>query len=486
MKNISIKTSIQKIYYFKPTNYIVIGIFILGCSFILGRFIDVGFFMIIILLFSVLSLFFIVGIETSFIIFIVLTFIPFKFAFSGVEGWAIQDFLTPILLFLIIGQCTLKGEPLNRVPRFYIPLLLFLFISLAHILTLQEFPKIVKNFLSFTIPTGSFRIYYDIIICGILYFITPFLFKKESHIKMLLKLLGGVLIFLIIFSFLRIYLGIDNLYTNELFTTRIHHVDSGDSIVPRIGIMGRAGYLLFIIGLIFVKNRSNILFLLLSGICIAGVVVSGGRATFLALVFAISLYIYLKGKKIIALVFPIGLLLVLFFFGLNPKIASNLPPILYRHLTIFSSENPSLSRHENTRLEMWNISWGIITEHPFWGARSVDNKAEYNDISLINVMKGEAHNTYLSIAAGLGLPALVLWLIVAVSYFKKIINLYEKTIFSPLLNKFCLLLAIILGVSFITFFFEGNIVGGIKYFLYLGLIDSASNIYNNKHESFSE
>lgn len=478
MKYFSSEASLQEITYSKFIPFMIIGIVTFGLSLITSYFIHVESYFILILIFLLLPLLFIAGIEKLFMLLIFSAFIPVEFTFGGVEGWEIKDFLMPIFLLLFVGWSFIKKESLNRKPRFSIPLLLFLFISVAHILTLQELPKIIESFLYFTIPAGELRIYYDIFICGIAYFLVPFLFREESHIELLVKLLGGACIFLIIFSFIRIYLGIDTILPEEAYRTRIHYVPIGENIVPRVGIMGFAGYLLFVIGIIFVKRRSNILFLLLTIISLAAIVQSGGRAMLLGVIFAISLYLFLSGKKFKAAILPVGLLLILFLIGLNPKIARKFPPVLYRHLTTFSSENPSLVAYGNNRMEMWTISWEIISTHPFWGARSVKYEWAYHEEVSNLVRRGSAHNAYLSTAASFGLPALILWLMVAVLYFKKIINLYRKTYPFSLLNKFCLLLAILLGVSFLTFFLEGRAGGGFRYFLYLGLIDSAWNMYN--------
>jgi len=473
----------EKPFTLLDTNYsnlipsLIIVVVIISGSLIISYFIIHAELLIILLFLFILPLFFIVRIEKLFICFIALSFIPFEFTFGGVEGWEIKDFLIPIFLLLFVGRSVIKKEALNRNPRFSFPLLLFLLIVLVHLITLEGLPKIIKTFLSFAIPAGGLRFFYSILICSIVYYLIPFAFKKESHIELFLKLLGGACIFLIIFSFIRIYLGIGTIFPNEAYSTIIHYVSIGESSVPRVGIMGVAGYFLFTISLIFVKSRSNILFLFLTIISIAAVVQSGGRAMFLGLVFATSLYLYLSGKKFKAAILPVGLFLVLLFIGMNPKIINRTPPILYRYLTIFSSENPSFNQDGNTRSAMVNMSWEIISKNPLWGARSVDSEWKYNRGTFDNVIRGSAHNAYLATAATFGLPALAIWLIVAVSYFKKIIYLYRKTNPASLLNNFCLFLAVLLGVLFLTFFLEGGAGGGFKYFMYLGLIDSAWNMF---------
>ena len=482
MSLVSLKTGIQEINYSKSIHLIIlITAIVVGGVLTISNVIGIGSFLVTLFSFCLLPLLFIAGLEKLFVLLILSGFFRFAFVFGGIEDWEIRDFLTPILFFFFVGRCAIKSEPLNREPRFSIPLLLFVGISLAHILTLEELPVIVHKLLAFTIPAGSLRIFYDLFIYGIIYFLTPFLFKKESQIELFTKLLAGVCIFLIVFSFIRICLGIDYIYPKEGYYTRIHHIATGEGVVPRVGILGVTGYHLFVIGLIFVKPRSNIFFVLLAGVSLTGIVWSGGRAVLLGTVFAIGLYLYLTGKKFRSVILTIVPLLVLMFVGLmNSKITNKLPPIFYRHLTIFSAQNKSLKRHESTRLDMWITTKEIISESPFWGARPVDYKRKYDIGALDNVIRGRAHNAYLSTAASLGLPALAFWLVAAFLYSRKIVYLHKKTHAFSLLNKFCLWLAIALGVSFLTFFMRGGAGGGFLYFLYLGLIDSASNMYNQK------
>ncbi len=118
--------------------------------------------------------------------------------------------------------------------------------------------------------------------------------------------------------------------------------------------------------------------------------------------------------------------------------------------------------------------------NPLWGKQHIKDGNRFDEEALANVQRGGAHNVYLSTAANFGIPALFLWLMAAILYFKKIIHLYRISGSFQLLNNFCLLLAIFLGTSFITYLFEGVAGGGFKFFLFLGLIDSSCSIYSHK------
>jgi O-antigen ligase len=440
-------------------------------------------FLFIIFLFYLVPLLLNLGINNIFILLVISTFMPFEFTFGGVQGWELIDFMIPLMFFLLFVFYAVNSRRVYRIPPGYMPVLVFILIALAHILTLKELPEILSSLASFDIPAGGFRFYYDILIFGLIYFITPFFFNEESHINLFIQLLIGLCIFIILFGFLRIFMGLDTISADEAYRTRIHYVPAGDSVVPRLGIMGVAGYLLFVLGLIFVKDKSRRLFFLFTAIAIAGIIQSGGRAVFLGLVLAISLYLFFTGRKIKAILLPAGLIILLFFIGLHPGLVKKFPDVLYRHLTIFAEENPSFSRYGNTRMEMWTISMEMILENPLWGSRSMSGLDEFDESAFANVRTGGAHNVYLSTATSLGLPALILWIFIAVYFFRRIIFLHRETAAGTPLNRFCFFLAILLGVSYITFFLQGGAGGGFTYFLYLGLIDASWAMYGADKET---
>jgi O-antigen ligase len=61
------------------------------------------------------------------------------------------------------------------------------------------------------------------------------------------------------------------------------------------------------------------------------------------------------------------------------------------------------------RLEISKVAWRIFTDHPLTGI-GIGCYADANDRYAPELGKRDAHNTYLSLAAELGLPGLLLWL----------------------------------------------------------------------------
>jgi len=429
--------------------------------------------------FCFLLLFFAVGIDTVFIFAILLLFVPINFMFAKVEGWDLNDIILPILLIYFLFRKIWRHKTLTRIPPFSLPILLFFLIAFMHILTLRELPEIAGDIVNLTVPKGGYRIFYDLLLSGIIYFITPFILIREEQIRGPIFLLLGMFLLVIVISMLRIGLGWETMATSESYSTRLHYINTGQETVTRVGILGVAGYWLYLIGLIFFQQHSIKLFLSLVCISIASILLSGGRAPFISLVLSTSFFLYFRGRKVFAIIPNILLLLTLLFFGLNNQYLVSLPPILQRPLGLFSPDNPSYS-DGNTRKEMWTIALKKISSDPLWGKQYIENSNRFDEGALANVQRGGAHNVYLSTAASFGMPALFLWLMAAISYYKKIVHLYRISSSFQLLNKFCLLLAIFLGTSFITYLFEGGAGGGVKYFLTLGLIDSAYNIYGQK------
>jgi hypothetical protein len=462
--------------------FLLFGTFMLGGTFIFSFFSHSSLFLLYLQLLLMLILYIsplvmISGIQKLFILIILANFIPFEFSFGGVEGWQVKDFLILPFFLLFLIDYSMKEKNLKRTPKMSMPVLLFFIIALAHILTLDELPKIIESLSKLSIPSGGFRSYYNIILCGIIYYITPFIFRKEQRIELFVKLLAFVCVFMILFSFARIILGIDYLFYNEAYSSRVHYLSIENNLIPRIGILGVSGYLLFVITLVFVSNSSKKLFMVFIVLSLAATVTSGGRVVFLSLFFSFSFYSYLRKKRVVALVLPIFVLLSLFIIGQNREFIKKFPPILYRYLTVLSPDNVSLRRSDNTRAEMWASASKIIAGNPFWGGRVPTSAGDYNPEAISNVARGAAHNAYLSTAASFGLPALAAWLLGSMLYLRKILRLYYRTAAVPRLNRLALFLAILMGVLFITYFLEGGAGGGINYFLYLGLIDSVWSIY---------
>ena len=422
-------------------------------------------------------LFFGMRIEKFSFLVLLLVFIPMSISIRSVPGWQPYEILLPILLLLYLSRSAIKRERPLRTPRFSIPLLLFLIIACLHILTLPNLSEVIKSFLNLKIAQGGYRIYYAVLMCGIVYFLTPCLFKTEEQMKSFIKVLSVILFLQIIISFVRIFLGIETLpYPFDTYGTRIYSVVSEQGTSFRVGVLGNAGYLLFLILLIFMRQHLNkIIFICLVGICIVAVILSGYRIGFLSLIISTLFFWYLTGRKRKAVVGIILILPVLLILGLNAGIVREMPAVFHRPLGVLSPDNPSWTRGQNTRLEMWTIAKEKIIRNPLWGGEVSD--VGFHPKAFDNVKRGGAHNLYLSVMATFGIPALIFWLIFAISYFRKAVYLYRKTYNFPSLNRFCLFLAILLGVSFFNFFGEGGAAGGVPFFLYLGLIDVAWNIY---------
>jgi hypothetical protein len=410
-------------------------------------------------------------------ILIISIFVPISFPVGGIQDWGISDFLAPALLVLFLVNRFIRKERITRTPPFSVPLLIFLLVAWAHIPTFEEFPQIVEKLQSLEIPAGRLRVFYDLFVAAIICFLAPFLLNTERHVSTLLKWLGVTFFILIVLSFVKIKTGFDPFSFGPSYATRIHDVAVDGTTVPRMGVMGVSGYFLFVLGLVFVAPRSKPLFVLLAIFCFAAIIQSGGRAVFLASIFAVGLLLLLTGRYLIAVFGVFSVLTLLVVIGMYPDPAHNLPPVLFRHVTIFAPSNPSLRLNADTRAEMWLLAAETIQENPFWGSRKVGSKW-HDEEAALNVMGGGTHNAYLSNAASLGLPALMIWLVAAGLYCRRIFLLCREPEESVFLRRFCVFMAVLLGVKLVTLMMEGGLGGSLQFFLLVGLIDVAWALRN--------
>ena len=88
--------------------------FIFSVIFFISLFFRVEKFIIItqstILFLLVIPILIYLGKERLFVLFLSLAFIPFEFTFGGVEGWVIKDFLTPEVIWFLVGLVLLVME----------------------------------------------------------------------------------------------------------------------------------------------------------------------------------------------------------------------------------------------------------------------------------------------------------------------------------------------------------------------------------------
>lgn len=177
------------------------------------------------------------------------------------------------------------------------------------------------------------------------------------------------------------------------------------------------------------KNRLYWLFLLPFLVCVRGVMVTFSRAAYLA--FATGLYAitFFRSKFLILL-----LVLATFFIIKNPVF---LPEgVRYRFAQTFEKSTVSagtesytteqLDKSTSDRFHLWNAAFWMIRDHPFMGVGF-----HLFESKVLHYYPGseayDPHNSYLLIAAEMGVPALFVFLWILWGVFWNARRVYRKT-----------------------------------------------------------
>ena len=194
--------------------------------------------------------------------------------------------------------------------------------------------------------------------------------------------------------------------------------------------------------------------------CFRGIMVTFSRAGYLAFLVASFAVVFIRNKLAFLL-----LILAAWFVLQNPALLPagvryRLGQTLEKHPAAQESaaslEN-SLDPSARSRVEVWKGALWMIREHPFWGVgySLFQNKIQHYWSGQTGI---DAHNTYLLIAAEMGIPALLIFLWIVGLAFWNSFSLYRMT--DDLFSK-----AVALG-------FLGGIVGFLVSNLFGSRLDS--------------
>ncbi len=403
-----------------------------------------------------------------------LALIEHSLILGGAEGWSLLDILLPFVGAIYVAKTTMQHRLTFLLRSSSILPLLFLILTIFHLLTDPRLEKILSDVFSYPsrLPIGGFRIYYNVLINIMLYYLCPVVITDLLKLQKLLKIFLIVIVAQIVFPFVRILLGIDYLPWDSRTSALLQLTDAEGSGFRSI-LLGNMGFLLFCYSIALLKP-GTILRKVLIIIALTATIVSGGRINLLAIVFVGGLYFFFEKKKRFV---PIGLyvttLVVLITFALIPSISGNLPPVIKKHVSIFSAtDNPDFDVTEYTRASMWQAELYIIARHPLWGSFD-DFPENMNEESADDLMRGGGHSVYLGIASFFGLPMLIMWILFAARRTSRIYSLWlELTQFKEL-RSICLWLFLsILGYLFMNVAISGAEGVHRPSYLIFGLIDT--------------
>ena len=416
--------------------------------------------------------------------------------FSGEREFSLMlpvIFLTAIIYksFLLSIKIKIKKRYLNKVS-----ISLFFFFLLI----------IVTFFNKFHFPGGSansgFLARWELINTIVIFFSILLTYKSEILDILLEKFYKFYLIVLSV-SLIIVFLNIKKI---PIFNTFSWMLIQENSSSKRMIIVGVAGVMAVICILCFEKfNRKTLLLFLLA---ILGIIFSGGRSSFLQFFIILFCYWAIKnkilGKAILFSLLPVSLFIV---FSLSPLV-SYVPTKFQRLFVIFPSEfysgslkkelkNSSAASSSNFRYEMWSKAVVEMPDNLLIGKGFGVPKAKYElDKSGMDAFRkissktltedfmttGGLHNTYVSIAFIMGIPA---FLFFSYGFIKLIIRTYLRSLkLTEKLKRQMTFFTLILIYYFIKSVIS-DIYFELDFFAFLAIIFKTVYIFNGQKDSLN-
>ena len=275
--------------------------------------------------------------------------------------------------------------------------------------------------------SSGFRARWTLISTVVLFFSIRSSFSPKS-ISRLLRLLVKFYVAIIIVCFAMLVFGIDTLPLFNTFSWSVLHETPTSS---RFGILGAAALSLSTILLPspmgFVSRGRGALI----AMAFAGVILSGGRGTLFAFFIVCLLWYAMKNGKIVRTA-VIGFITIvgLIIFS-NSIFVTYLPSSIQRQFILLPSEIyedsvPQISKEaaassSSWRYAIWALAIDKILENPITGTGfglpsgipaqdQTDGETSVNDF----LVMGNTHNTFISIAYIMGIPAMLVfasWLV---------------------------------------------------------------------------
>ena len=231
--------------------------------------------------------------------------------------------------------------------------------------------------------------------------------------------------------------------------------------------------IVFVLGLYFYKKHSlqaKVLLVIMFIITLLGLYFSYTRGAWLSIVFAISVWAFIKYKVKFKYLLSIGIIVLSVILFTWSKIEMELAKNKQEHTTtnfderLQSAANITSDASNLERLNRWSAAWNMFKERPVFGfgpATYAFEYAPYQDPGKLTVIstnfgnQGNAHSEYLGALAEMGLIGMLSVLVfVAALFYSGIMLLINIKRYTPEDTElYILLLCIILAMS--TYFFHG-------------------------------
>lgn len=358
--------------------------------------------------------------------------------------------------------------------------ILFLVIVILNFLRNPKLPQILGG----NAHTGGIGLSYFlnglVLVCAFL--LGPLVFQKKEDIK---NFFGGLTLFLIIalgFAWANYLWGFSSVFTPGYGGT-VFSDSTEFGTITRFGWIGNYAIYLLPLALAFLPNRRLMVKLSALLLLLVSIIISGGRTQLITFVVVVVVYIYLSSHKFglaaVVLASFVIIYLSIFSLGINKKY-----PELNRFSLDFTTAQftQTISGYSTSRLGVYEASLALIKTNPIFGvgpatsAETINLLDTYANDSIAHAREG-THATFINIAAILGIPALLIFLLALKSTFLKTLRTYwlSRKPFEKSSTQFVILFLI---SSVILYLSSGSSTGGTLYFyLIVGMAETLVNLH---------
>lgn len=405
------------------TTLVFMGILTLFLAWVVTKEVDIPKNLMIIMAVIAGVILFIQGLaRPEFVAYVLVAYLPYSKVLAGDFGGMAMAFnFTNLLMgFLMFAWFTgryAQGEPMWLKTPLNLPIYLFLFVGLIAIV------RASASFGDAYILTAVIE-YKRWITPIFLYFLVLNTVKERQTIENVVMIIMFVTT---VVGLMAIYDYIDLGDIHNMEKARIGGIADQPNMLAAF-----FNYYMFLPFAFFLLNMNKLPYWLLTIpflIDFRGIMVTfsrGGYMAFAAGLYAISFF---RSKWLFAL-----LILFSFYAYVNPSILPG--GIQYRMGQTFQPQDNSfqdnsfneehLETSSRTRVEVWKGAMEMIKEHPWFGVGYGLFQAMI-PYYWVGQRAIDAHNTYLIIAAEMGIPALLIFLLIIVIAFWNTLQLYRKT-----------------------------------------------------------
>ncbi|MFX0196650.1 MAG: O-antigen ligase family protein [Candidatus Hodarchaeota archaeon] len=392
---------------------------------------------------------------------VALAFIPHSFPLFKAGGWSLIDFLVPVFAAWYVIKAIIQNRldsdlrPLSILP------FIFLLLTVLHVFTDPRLEEIFRSFTSYRLPVGGFRIYYSIVICITLYYLTPLVINNLEALYRFLRIYFFIVVAQIVICIGRIVFRIHTLpwdtYSSQVIQYEEISSYWGGGI--RLILLGNMGLFLFTYAITLLKGTSKVKVALII-VAFLALVMSGGRATLFAALFIACLFIAAKFRKwFVAAMTGLFVVSVVAIFSLMPSLLDSFPTMPKRYLSILSPSNPSFQSDEYSRMEMWKGQFYNLKHHPLWGSVN-DLPPHMDDRAKKAVIGGDTHNVYLGIASRFGIVTFTIWLLFISRQIRRSYSMIRNSPKSTKIHSLSLWLFLSLSAYLLLYLTGGGVGGG--------------------------